>query len=211
MTPPPAPPPHAGYYQLGNSVTFTWTPNFAPQDGIAYYMISVGTTPGGTNVANQVEIPYGTNSYTFAGTPGLTYYATMVAVSNAGVTSTTAAGSDAGPPNPSSPTTPVKLLDPAADDDGDGQSNAAEDAAGTNPLSNTSTLKVTSIGLSGGDVVVTAATVAGKTYQLETSICLQPPWVAVGSTVTASGSSTVFTHQGGAASTTRYYRVRVVP
>ena len=211
VTPPPAPPPHAAYYQLGNAVTFSWTPAFAPQDGISRYLVSIGTTPGGTDVANQVEVPYGTNSYTCAGTPGTTYYATLVVVSNAGVPSATAAGSDPGPPNPASSTTAVRLLAPGADDDGDGQSNAAEDAAGTNPLLSTSALKITEIAFAGGDVVVTVATVAGKIYQLETCASLQAPWISAGSAITASGPATVFTHPGGAGSAMRYYRVRLVP
>ena len=96
--------------------------------------------------------------------------------------------------------------------DGDGQNNAAEESAGTNPLDATSVLKATAIAISGNDVNITVATVSGKTYQLETSTTLAPlSWTSVGAPITATGPSTVFPHTGGAVDPKRFYRARVVP
>lgn len=212
VTPPPAPAPQAYYYALGNTATFTWTPAFAPQDGVSHFLLSIGTSPGGTDLVNQVSVPYGTNSYTFTGAAGGTYYATLVAVSNAGVSSTTPGVSDSGAPNPLSATTPVRLLDPAADDDGDGQSNAVENIAGTNPMSNVSVLKVTASQAVGSNFNLAVSTVSGITYQLETSTSLDSAsWSNVGTVVTATGSSTVFTGPIVEGQARRFYRVRVVP
>ena len=111
----------------------------------------------------------------------------------------------------STASTAIEVLDPAADRDGDGQSNAAEQSAGTNPLDATSVLKATAISRSGNDIIITVATVIGKTYQLETSTTLAPlSWSAVGGTVPAIATSTNFTHTNGAGDTRRFYRARVV-
>ncbi|MCU0749708.1 MAG: thrombospondin type 3 repeat-containing protein [Akkermansiaceae bacterium] len=100
----------------------------------------------------------------------------------------------------------------AGDEDGDGQSNAAEDAAGTNPLLASSVLKAIAIARSGNDILVTATTVPGVSYQLETSTSLAPAgWSNAGSPVTASQSTTVFTHANGAGDVKRFYRVKVLP
>lgn len=212
VTPPPAPQPLAPYYALGTSATFTWVPSFAPQDAISHHLVSVGTSPGGTDIANQVTVSYGTNSYTFAGATGATYYATLVAVSRAGVSSAVAGTSDAGAPNPESTSTPVRLLASAADEDGDGQTNAAEQLAGTNPLSAASVLRITAISITGADVTVTGATVAGRTYQLEASDTLQPDsWTPAAAQSTAASATTVFVHQGGIGAARRFYRLRVLP
>ena len=142
-------------------------------DHIAEWRISIGTTPGGSDIADNLSLPGTATSHTFTGSAGLTYYATLVPVSAAGV-SGTPGQSDAGAPNPASPTTAVRLLAANGDEDGDGQSNAAEHIAGTNPFDPTSVLKAISTAISGGDVIVTIATVSGKTYQLETSTTLLP-------------------------------------
>ena len=155
----------------------------------------------------------GSNQYTFTGgTEGQIYYATVTAISSAGVSSNSPISSDPGAPNPESATTPVKLLAANADEDGDGQSNAAEDSAGTNPLSSASVFKALSVAVSGNDVNLTFATVPGKTYQLETSTTLLPgSWSNVGSPTTAVGTSTPFTHSNGASDPKRLYRARIVP
>jgi hypothetical protein len=212
VTPPPAPQPLAPYFVLGTSASFTWVPMFAPQDGISHYLISVGTVSGGTDIVNRAVVPFGVNSYMFTAPAGTTCYATLVAVSNAGIVSTTAGSSDPGAPNPDSPSSPVGLLEPAADEDGDGQTNAAEHLAGTNPFAAASVLRITGISITGADVAVTAATVAGRTYQLETGATLAADsWTAAGGPVTAVGATTQFSHPGGAGDPRRFYRIRVVP
>jgi T5SS/PEP-CTERM-associated repeat protein len=59
------------------------------------------------------------------------------------------------------------ILDAAGDYDGDGQSNLAEDLAGTNPTNSASYLRITSIAREGDDIRVTWQTTAGKTNALE--------------------------------------------
>ena len=212
VTPPPSSTPLASYYQIGTQGTFTWTSNAGAHDHIIEWRISIGTTPGGSDVANNLALPGTATSHTFTGMEGLTYYAKLTPVSAAGVSATSPGQSDAGAPNPTSPTTPVKLLAANGDDDGDGQNNAAEDAAGTNPLDSASVLKAISTAINGNDVIITIATVPGKTYQLETSTSLLPgSWQNAGAAIQASGPTTQFPHPGGAGDPKRFYRARVVP
>ena len=211
VTPPPSSVPQASYYQIGTQGSFTWTSNAGAHDHITEWRISIGTTPGGSDIADNLALPGTATSHTFAGSAGLTYYATLVPVSAAGV-SGTPGQSDGGAPNPASATTAVRLLSADGDEDGDGQNNAAEDAAGTNPLDSSSVLKAISTAISGSDVVITIATVPGKTYQLETSsTLLQGSWQETGGPVQATGPSTPFLHTGGAVDPKRFYRARVVP
>ncbi|MEP4050229.1 MAG: hypothetical protein ABJN80_15420 [Luteolibacter sp.] len=210
VTPPPSPAPLTNYYALGTSSTFTWTPNGGPDDNVTSYNVVVKN--GNDDSVATGTVTDGSNQFTFTGTPGNIYYATVTANSSAGVASTSPASSDAGAPNPASATSSVKLLDPLLDDDGDGQSNASEQTAGTNPLSSDSTLKATASAISGNDVIITIATVSGVTYQLETSTSLTSlSWSEVGSPVTADSDSTDFTAPGGAGAPKRFYRVKVVP
>ena len=210
VTPPPSPSPETAYYILGDQGSFTWTSNAGPDDKVVSYHVVV-KNGSGENVASGT-VTDGSNTFSFTGTHGSVYYATITATSVAGIDSTAPGTSDSGAPNPASATTAVKLLDPLADDDGDGQSNQAEAIAGTNPLSAASVFKATATAISTGDVLVTAATVPGKSYQLESSTTLgQHAWTPVGQAVTASTSSTIFTHPGGGEDTRRFYRVKVIP
>ena len=207
VTPPPAPAPHTAYYAIGTTGTFTWTPSFAPQDNVTHYLVSIGTTPGGADLANQVVVPYGTNQYSFTGATGTTYYAMVVAVSAAGVDSSTPGSSDPGAPNPSSATTPVRVLAAGGDEDGDGVSNANEDVAGTNPLSSSSCFRIQSITRGPGTAAVTIPTVAGRYYHLESSDDLAS-WQTVEANFPATGTTHVFT-DSAAAPARKFYRARV--
>ena len=201
VTPPPAPAAPASAslhaYVIGHEVMFAWSPASDPDGGVNGYYLQLGTSAGGAELfdggvaatSQAVTVAYGT-----------VVHARVQQINNAGIY---------GPY--SSASASVVALDPAADADGDGQSNAAEDLAGTDPLLATSTFKATGIATAGNDMVISAATVAGKVYQLETSLTLQPPWSLVGAVVTASAATTAFTHPGGAGDVKRFYRVRVVP
>jgi hypothetical protein len=203
VTPPPAPDAPAPDLALfgtvvGNEVTFEWSAANDPDGGISGYYLQVGTTPEGFDVFNgqlaettkSVTVPYGT-----------TLYAHVQQINNAGIY---------GPY--SSASASVLVLDPTADEDGDGQSNGSEHSAGTNALDSNSLLKVTANFFSGNDALITVATVIGKTYQLETSISLaNGSWSPIGDPVTATGLTTDFTHPDGAGDPKRFYRVRVVP
>lgn len=66
-----------------------------------------------------------------------------------------------------------------ADSDGDGQSDAAEAIAGTNPNNAADFLRILSIAPSGAEVTLTWASVPGKSYRVETSTGLSG-WSAEG-------------------------------
>ena len=201
VTPPPAPAapvnPSLHAYVIGHDVTFSWSPASDPEGGVSGYYLQLGSSPGGSDlfdggvaaISKSVTVAYGT-----------VVYAHVQQINNAGIYGTYSPVSAA-----------VVALDPAADADGDGQSNAAEDVAGTDPLGSTSTFKTTGIATVGNDMVISATTVVGKTYQLETSITLQPPWSPLGAPVSAIAPTTSFTHSGGAIGGKRFYRVRVLP
>lgn len=132
---------------------------------------------------------------------GTTLYARVRQINYAGIAGSYSTASAA-----------VLALDPVADADGDGQSNAAEQSAGTDPQSSLSVLKVMVTTVTGNDVQITVSTVTGKSYQLETSATLEGgSWVSVGAAVVATGDSTNFTHVNGAGELKRFYRVRVLP
>jgi hypothetical protein len=203
VTPPPAlsaPVPELAVFGtvIGNQVTFTWSAASDPDGGVAGFHVQMGTTPGGselldiqtTGTSQSVTVAYGT-----------TVYARVQQTNNAGISGPYSTASAA-----------VIALGPSADNDGDGQSNAAEQTAATNPLSNSSVLKATATIIAGNSVSVTVATVTGKIYQLETSANLAPlSWTSVGNAVTAAGESTVLVDPNGAGAPRRFYRARVLP
>ncbi len=201
VTPPPAPSaPEALMTSfgtvLGNTVTFAWTAAVDPDGGISGYHVTVGTTPGGSDVFDGVSQA---SSITVPAAPGTTLYATVRQISASGTTGASSGAS-----------APVLVLDPAADGDGDGQSNSAEFAAGTNPRDSASVLRIRSIMIVGSDVELTVDTVAGRIYRLESGMGLDATdWQAIGENFTATGATTGFIHPGGAGDGRRFYRVRV--
>jgi hypothetical protein len=212
VTPPPAPLPLASYFAIGTSSTFSWSANGGSDDNITDYLVSVGTTPGGTDVANNIVVPFSANgnSHTFSGVAGQTYYASIKAVSAANVTSTTAGSSDAGLPNPASPSTPIMLLEANGDADGDCITNLDESIAGTNPLLNSSKFTVASIARVAGNVNISFPSVIGRYYRLETSTTLQADsWVFASANLQAVDLNSDLTHVGGAGDPKRFYRVKV--
>ena len=100
-------------------------------------------------------------------------------------------------------------LAPAGDTDGDGQSNAFEAAAGTNPRQPTSVIKVTAITPDAAGLRLTFPTMAGKGYQVQSSTSLDSPdWENVGTVTEGDGNpaSAVVT----APVNKRFHRVAVV-
>jgi autotransporter-associated beta strand protein len=95
-----------------------------------------------------------------------------------------------------------------ADPDGDGLTNAQEYAAGTNPNSAASALRIGQVQASGNDIVVSFATVVGKSYSVERSDTLQSgSWTPVQSGIAGTGSTVQVTDTNAAAQTRRFYRV----
>ena len=127
QVPPPSPAPIAAqYYILGTDGAFTWTNPGGPDDNIAKYIIDIGTTPGGNDLLDNAEVTDGSNTINFTGSFGTTYYATITSVSAADVSAIASGSSDTGAANPNSNTSPIIILDPAGDQDGDGQHGPPE-------------------------------------------------------------------------------------
>jgi hypothetical protein len=203
VTPPPAPGlpvPVSAFFGTvtGGEVTFSWTPAGDPEGGISGFHLQVGTTAGGSDVFDS---PVTGTSRSVTAPFGTTLHARVRQINLAGI---------AGPYSGVSPA--IQVLDPAADADGDGQPNGSEQTAGTDPRSPSSVFKTTAAVVSGNQVSLTAATVSGKSYQLETSTSLTSfSWSSLGAAVTATGPSTVLTATGGPGGPRRFYRIRVVP
>ena len=161
VTPPPTSTPVASYYQIGSTGNFTWTSNAGPHDNISTWVISVGTTPGGNDISSGITLPVGTTSYSFTGTNGVTYYATLSSVSTAGILSSSTATSAGS-----------VVLSATGDQDGDGTINEEEEVAGTNPLDPASRFTISSATVSGSQVTVSFPTVVGRYYHVESSTSL---------------------------------------
>jgi hypothetical protein len=208
VTPPPSPAPLANYYAIGTSGSFSWVPNGGADDHIAGWEVEV--MDDSSTVVATVSLPAGTTSYSFTGVAGGIYRAKVTAVSAAGIASTTPGQSSAGPPNPGSPTSPVMLLAAGADQDGDGQGNADEEAAGTNPLLGSSVFRVTGILRDGGNVEVSFSSVAGKSYQLERSTTMEAgSWEELGEVLVATGAVSTLMDTPAVGKGEGFYRVKV--
>ena len=110
---------------------------------------------------------------------------------------------------------------PAADPDGDGQSNLAEFLAGTDPTDGGSYLHITSVTATGNDVVVTWVTVLGRTNVVQANELLPDGSYSTNFTdlsgliilpAGSGGTTTNYTDLGGATNgPSRYYRIRLQP
>jgi fibronectin type 3 domain-containing protein len=97
-----------------------------------------------------------------------------------------------------------------ADPDGDGLANTQEFAAGTDPNSAASALRVSQVQPSGNDLVVSFATVVGKTYSVERSDTLQNnSWTVLQSGIAGTGGVVEITDTNAAAQPKRFYRINV--
>jgi uncharacterized protein (DUF1800 family) len=110
--------------------------------------------------------------------------------------------------------TQAQIDDPtwfARDDDGDGMTNGAELAAGTNPFDPTSSLAVTSTSLGANGMALTFPTMAGKQYVLQSTTDLTSPssWTPLSPAVTAYGTGSPMTLTAPPPSGGVYYRVGV--
>jgi hypothetical protein len=84
VTPPAilAAPTTTGAYVIGNSVTFNWLPLNDPEGGVLGYQVIVGTSPGASDVFNSTV--QGT-SLTVTNVYGVTLYAEVSTINNAGI------------------------------------------------------------------------------------------------------------------------------
>jgi len=107
---------------------------------------------------------------------------------------------------------PNNAADANIDSDGDGLTNLKEFRAGTDPRSAASVLRITTLARSGNDLGLTFASVAGKTYRIESKDdLLSATWVLLEDQVFATGASTQILDSGAAALARRFYRVTLEP
>ena len=79
-------------------------------------------------------------------------------------------------------------IDPAADSDGDGQTNLAESTAGTNPFDASFVLKNTGLSVVNGSVTVNWMSVLDQRYQVQTSASItSPAWSDLGTPFVGTG------------------------
>jgi glycosidase len=190
--------PNVFAYAIGTDVVFDWAD--VPPDAagvVPSYEVSVTVNGNVTGKYITTE-----STYTATGAIGDQISITVKAV-NPDETN------NQGPASVASHT--VKLLDPTADEDGDGQNNAKEKDAGTNPLDQSSVFKTTSVTADGNDFEVEFTTVPDRYYHLETTIDLgaDDPWMVVNGNNLSAGSMMTLVHTGGGSDPCRFYRVRV--
>ena len=98
------------------------------------------------------------------------------------------------------------------DPDHDGQSNYAEFIAGTDPQSAASVFKLASVRTTPAGVEVTWTSVPGRLYTIEYAESLSSPWQTLQASLpAASGTTTAYLDSTAPGSTSRYYRVVVLP
>ena len=192
--------PNVFAYAIGNAVTFTWPAIAADSEGIApSYRLSVSIN-GGAPTNFLTASP----SYTVNAAEGQTVVVSVQAANPDDPT-------QSGPASVASSS--VKLLAVAGDEDGDGQSNEAEHAAGMNPLNNASVFKITATSRpTATSVTVTWASAAGRNYELWATTDLSLPFAKVSGAapISSAGSSTSYTDPSADGST-KFYQVRTVP
>ena len=203
------PPPNGGVpgtpkpYAIGAQVTFSWTAASDPEGGIGGYHVVISTLPNGAGTV-LFDGNVTTAAKTVTAAFGQTLYATVRAVNNAGIESTTTSGSTGG----------TIALDPAADQDGDGQRNDSEDLSATNPLDGTSLFKIvqtTRLGASSVQLMWSSA--PGKQYEVLATGDLGQPFVNISGPVpipALAGATTDYT-DNSASGGAKFYKVRLVP
>lgn len=204
VTPPPAAgaPSTPKAYAIGNIATFSWSAASDPDGGISGYHVIISDQPNGGGTVLFDGIVTGTTK-TQTGGYDQTLYAKVASVNNAGIESATSTTSASG----------TILLNPQGDKDGDGVSNADEDAAGTNPLDSADVFRIRSIAsATPGAVDITWSSVPGKKYQVEASADLAAGFTPLSGVLTAATGETTKTYHDTAASGARkFYRVKIVP
>lgn len=195
-TPGSANPGNAYSYVLGNAASVSWAAAPADSEGIVpSYRVSV--------TSNGITTVFFTSATTlsFPVMIGQTYTVTVQAVNP----------SDNGVGGPMSTQSNFTVLSPSGDQDGDGMTNAQEDAAGTNPLDANSIFRVTGVSRPDANhVSVTWSSVIGKQYLVQSAGSPGGSYVDVsGSLISANTTSTSETLSSSM--TGPYYRVRLGP
>ena len=204
VTPPPASglPTTLKPYVIGSQVTFTWNPVTDSEGGIAGHHVVISTGPGGTGTIVFDGIVNGTGK-TATAAFNQTLYCSVRAVNNAGIESNSASNSSAG----------TIAFDPAADRDGDGTRNDAEDLARTNPLDPNSVFRILSaIRPTATSVSLTWFSVSGVQYEVLATTGLLLPFTKIsGPTPIPAAGSTTTMLDTAAGAPPLFYKVSGVP
>jgi hypothetical protein len=186
-------------YVTGSSVRFTWNPTISPDGLAALYRVIINKNGLSTSTLTGL-----TEISVFGGVGD--QISVSVQPVHALDFSQAAASSTASLSN--------TFLSPAADQDGDGMINSAEEIAGTSPFNASSLFQVSQMSPLAGAMTLTWPSVPGKTYCVQWSDALGTSSFggsAQSPLIEASLGSTTSWTDPASNGTRRFYRVIVVP
>jgi hypothetical protein len=157
-------------------------------------------------------------SYKIVGSDGSIYYTSANSLTVTGVIGETITytvyavnPNDNTVVGPASGSAPIAFLSSSGDEDGDGENNADEDVAGTNPFDAVSVFRIVEVTRPGvSSITVTWSSVAGKVYQVEKASSPVGTYAPVGPAQTATVATSSFTDTSGGPAP-QFFRVRIVP
>ena len=196
VTPPPAltgAPTTSTSIIANGTTTLSWNAVNDPEGLTPTYRV---TASNGSNVETT------STSVSFQGLPPGTYTFTVTALNPNDPSKTSATSS----PSPS-----VRSLSSTGDDDGDGQTNADELIAGTDPLNPSSRFQINTILATPTGTTLTWTAVPGRTYTVEAREDLSPSgaWVPIGTVNNANGLAIGSYIDSAISLSRRFYRLVV--
>ena len=194
VTPPFTVPGSSTNFTANSNATVSWTSVTDPEGLVPIYRVSVKNSSG--NVVSTQDVS--SNSVSLSGlASGQAYTFTVTAVNPNDPSKISAASTNS---------TSVVSLNPSADDDGDGQSNAAELVAGTHPQNSQDKFSITNIFRpASNSVKIEWPQVSGRKYRVQANTNLTSTnWTAL-----ATNLSTNSFTESSVTGTARFYRVVV--
>ena len=194
VTPPYTVPGSSTNFTANGSATVSWTPVTDSEGLVPTYRVSVKNDSGVVVSTQDVS----SNSVSLTGlTSGNSYTFTVSSVNPNDPSKTSSASPTSGS---------IVSLNPSADDDGDGQNNAAELVAGTHPQNSQDKFSITNIlRPASNSVKIEWPQVSGRKYQVQVNTNLaSAAWTAL-----ATNLSTNSFTESSVTGTARFYRVLV--
>jgi Bacterial TSP3 repeat/Fibronectin type III domain len=193
VTPPYTVPGSTTNFTANGTATISWATVTDSEGLVPTYRVSVKNASGFEVSTQDVS----SNSASLTGlASGDTYTFTVTALNPNDPSKSSAASATSGS---------IVSLNPSADDDGDGMSNAAELVAGTNPKNNQQNFVASATRPNSNSVNITWNPIAGRSYRVEASTNLTSSTWGTLATNQTSGSFT----ENSVNSTARFYRVVV--